>query len=93
MKGVVGKSSQLAEAKLVVIPAKSAIFGYGLYVHTSIPDADMKKAVAAFMAITAPTKGQIIALDLGTKFKFAVPSPDQVQQAAAAIGSTLGKTN
>ena len=93
MKGVIGKSSQLSDAKLVVIPAKSSIFGYGLYVHSSVSEADTKKGVSAFMAITAPTKGQIIALDLGSKFKFAVPSPDQVQQAASAIGVTAGKTN
>jgi hypothetical protein len=93
MKGVIGKSSQLGDAKLVVIPAKAAIFGYGLYLHASVSEADAKKSVAAFMAISTPTKGQIIALDLGAKFKFAVPSPDQVQQAATAIGVTLAKTN
>ena len=93
MKNVIGKSSQLSDAKLVVIPSKSAIFGYGLYVHSSLTEVDTKKSVAAFMAITAPTKGQIIALDLGSKFKFSVPSPDQVQQAATAIGVTVGKTN
>lgn len=93
MKSVIGKSTQLSSAKLVVIPSKSAVFGYGLYVHASVSDADTKKAVAAFMAITAPTKGQIIALDLGSKFKFVVPSQEQLQQVAAAIGMTAGKTN
>lgn len=93
LKGVIGKSSQLSDAQLVVIPSRQTIFGYGLYVHASVPDADMKKAVAAFMAISAPSSGQVIALDLGAKFKFVVPSQEQLQQAAAAIGVTAGKAN
>jgi hypothetical protein len=93
MNGVAAKSGLISTARLLVIPARSPVFGYGLYLHASVTEAEAKKAVAVFTAITAPSKAQIVALDLGSKFNFAVPSQAQLQQVAAAIGVTLGKEN
>ncbi len=88
MKGLAGRSEQVHQARLVVVPTQGASVGFGLYVHASVPDATVKKAVAAFQGLNAPSKPLAIALDLGPQYSFVVPSADQVNKMAAAIGLT-----
>ena len=60
--------------------------GFGLYMHPSLPDAVTRKAIPAFHNLAVPSTALAIALDLGPKFAFAVPTPYQVDETTAAIG-------
>lgn len=86
LKGLAGRSEKVHQARLVVVPTKSTSVGFGLYLHPSVPDAAVKKAVAAFQGLTAPSKPLAIALDLGPQFSFVVPTADQLEKMRVAIG-------
>ena len=60
--------------------------GFGLYVHASVSDAVVRKSTAAFQNLSAPSPALAVALDLGPKFAFAVPTADQLGKMAEAIG-------
>ena len=89
MKGLAGRSEKVHSARLVVVPTKGTSVGFGLYVHPSVSDATIKKAVAVFQGLSSPSKPLAIALDLGPQFSFNVPTADQVDKMRMAIG--LGK--
>lgn len=86
MQGLAGRFDSVHRARLVVVPTKATSFGFGLYVHPSVPEAIVKKAVAAFQGLSSPSKPLAIALDLGPQFSFVVPSTAQVEKMAEAIG-------
>lgn len=86
LKGFAGKADNVHLARLVAVPTRSASMGFGLYVHASVPDAVLRKAAAAFQNLTAPSPALAVALDLGPKFAFAAPTPDQLGKMADAIG-------
>lgn len=89
LKGLAGRSEKVHQARLVVVPTKGTSVGFGLYVHPSVSDAAVKKAVAAFQGLSAPARPLMVALDLGPQFSFVVPTADQVEKMRAAIG--IGK--
>lgn len=89
LKGLAGRSEKVHMARLVVVPTKGTSVGFGLYVHPSVPEAAVKKAVAVFQGLSAPAKPLMVTLDLGPQFSFVIPSADQVEKMRAAIG--LGK--
>ncbi len=86
MKNLAGRSEKLHTARLVVVPTKATGVGFGLYVHPSVPDATVKKAVATFKELSSPSKPLAIALDLGPQFNFVTPSAEQVDKMSAAVG-------
>ena len=86
LKGFAGKADNVHLARLVSVPTKSTSMGFGLYVHASVPDAVIRKATAAFQNLSAPSPALAVALDLGPKFAFAVPTADQLGKMAEAIG-------
>ena len=86
LKGLAGRFESVHSARLVVIPTKGTSLGFGLYVHSSVPEATVKKAVAAFQGLSSPSRPLAVALDLGTKFSFITPSTDQVEKLRTTIG-------
>jgi hypothetical protein len=86
LKGLAGRFETVHAARLVVIPTKGTSVGFGLYVHPSVTDAQIKKAVAAFQGLSAPTKPLAVALDLGPEFAFVTPGPEQIAKMRSAIG-------
>ncbi len=85
LKGLAGRFESIHAARLVVIPTKGSSVGFGLYVHPSVPEAMVKKAVAAFQNLS-PSKPLAVALDLGPQFSFVEPSADQIEKMRAAVG-------
>lgn len=85
-QGLAGRSDGIHSARLVVVPTRNTSFGFGLYVHPSVSAATVKKAVAAFQALSSPSRPLAIALDLGPQFSFVVPTAQQVEKMGAAIG-------
>ena len=86
LKGLAGRFETVHSARLVVIPTKGNSPGFGLYVHSSVPDATVKKAVAAFQNLTSPSKPLAVALDLGPKFSFITPTTEQIEKLRTTIG-------
>ncbi len=86
LKGLAGRFESVHSARLVVIPTKGISLGFGLYVHSSVPEATVKKATAAFQGLSSPSKPLAVALDLGPKFSFITPSADQVDKLRTTIG-------
>lgn len=86
LKGFAGKSDNVHLARLVSVPTKSTSVGFGLYVHASVSDAVVRKSTAAFQNLSAPSPALAVALDLGPKFAFAVPTADQLSKMSDAIG-------
>lgn len=86
LKGFAGKADNVHLARLVSVPTRSTSMGFGLYVHASVPDAVIRKSTAAFQNLSAPSPALAVALDLGPKFAFAVPTADQLGKMAEAIG-------
>ena len=86
LKGLAGRFESIHAARLVVIPAKGTSVGFGLYVHPSVSDAQIKKALAVFQGLTSPSKPLAVALDLGPQFSFIAPTAEQVEKMRAAIG-------
>jgi hypothetical protein len=86
LKGLAGRFESVHAARLVVIPSKGTSVGFGLYVHPSLTDAQIKKAVAAFQGLSSPAKPLAVALDLGPEFTFITPAPEQIAKMRTAIG-------
>jgi hypothetical protein len=86
LKGLAGRFETVHAARLVVIPSKGTSVGFGLYVHPSLTDAQIKKAVAAFQGLSSPAKPLAVALDLGPEFTFITPAPEQIAKMRTAIG-------
>jgi hypothetical protein len=86
LNGLAGKSEKVHDARLVVVPTRGSSFGFGLYVHPSVDTGVVKKASAAFQSLTAPSKPLAVALDLGPQFSIVVPTQQQVEATASAIG-------
>lgn len=79
MKGHVGTDERIHFAKLVIVPASSSSWGYGLYAHPSAPPDAVKKAVAQFGTLRKVNPLLLKALDLGAAFEFAAPPEAAVQ--------------
>lgn len=86
LKGLAGRFDSVHVARLVVIPTKGVSLGFGLYVHSSVPEATVKKAAAAFQNLSSPSRQLAVALDLGPKFSFITPSSEEVEKLRTTIG-------
>lgn len=86
VKGLAGRSEKLQSARLVVVPTRATSYGFGLYVHPSVPEATARKALATFQQLAAPSKPLATALDLGPDFRFVSPSGDQLSTLTQALG-------
>jgi hypothetical protein len=86
LKGLAGRFDNIHSARVVVIPTKGTSPGFGLYVHSSVPEATVKKALTAFQNLSSPSRPLAVALDIGPKFSFITPSADQVEKLRATIG-------
>jgi hypothetical protein len=86
LKGLAGRFENIHNARLVIMPTKNTTMGFGLYVHSSVPDATVKKAVAVFQGLSNPSRPLAVALDLGQSFSFITPGTEQVEKLKTAIG-------
>jgi hypothetical protein len=86
LKGLAGRFENIHAARLVVVPTKGTSVGFGLYVHPSVSDATIRKAVSVFQGLTSPSRPLAVALDLGPQYSFIAPTTEQVQQMRTAIG-------
>ncbi len=85
-QGLAARSEKLHKARLVIVPTKATGVGFGLYAHPSVNEATVRKTAALFRDLTAPSKPLAVALDLGPRFNFASPSPEQFDKLAATVG-------
>jgi len=79
MKNHYGTDERIHMAQLVIVPASNASWGYGLYVHPSVPADVLKKATSHFTSVKSATPMLLKTLDLGAKFEFATPDEATVQ--------------
>jgi hypothetical protein len=87
MKTHQGTDERIHLAQLVVVPAKNASWGYGLYVRPDVPADQMKKAGALFTSLKTNNPVLLKALDLGGKYEFGTPSDADVAAMKKALGS------
>jgi hypothetical protein len=87
MKAHHGTDERIHNAQLIVVPAKSASWGYGLYVRPDVPADQMKKAGALFAGLKTTNTVLLKALDLGGKYEFGTPSEADVAAMKKALGS------
>jgi len=86
MKEHHGTDERIHMAQLVVVPAKHASWGYGLYVRPDVPADQMKKAAALFTGLKTSNPVLLKALDLGGKYEFGAPSDADVAAMKQALG-------
>lgn len=79
MKNHYGTDERIHMAQLVIVPASNASWGYGLYIHPSVPANVVKKAISQFTALKVATPILLKTLDLGAKFEFATLDDATVQ--------------
>lgn len=79
MKSHHGTDERIHMAQLVIVPAKNASWGYGMYVHPAAPADATKKMASQFASLGAGNASLLKALDLGGKFSFSAPSEAEVQ--------------
>lgn len=87
MKEHHGTDSRIHMAQLIVVPASSPSWGYGLYAHPLAPADAVRRAAASFIALQSGSAPLLRALDLGKEFEFAVPSEAAVQGMKIALGA------
>lgn len=87
LKNHYGTDERLHMAKLVVVPATYASWGYGLYVHPGVSADTVKKAANQFMSLKTSNPLLLRALDLGAKYEFATPSEAAVQAMRKALAT------
>jgi hypothetical protein len=87
MKAHHGTDERIHMAQLIVVPAKSASWGYGLYVRPDVPADQVRKAGALFAGLKTTNPVLLKALDLGGKYEFGVPSDVEVAAMKKALGS------
>ncbi|MEI8326826.1 MAG: hypothetical protein WCH44_15945 [Betaproteobacteria bacterium] len=74
MQNQFGTDERVHYAKLLVVPTRNASWGYGLYVHPSVPTDAIRRVSALFAALKNPSASLVRALDIGEKYEFATPS-------------------
>jgi hypothetical protein len=87
MKAHHGTDERIHMAQLIVVPAKSASWGYGLYVRPDVPADQIKKAAGLFAGLKTSNPVLLKALDLGEKYEFAAPSDAEVAAMKTALGA------
>jgi hypothetical protein len=85
MKGHHGTDERIHLAQLVIVPAKQASWGYGLYVHPKVPADVARKAAILFTGLGTTNASLLRALDLGSKYSFSAPD----EAAVLAMKATL----
>jgi hypothetical protein len=87
MKAHQGTDERIHMAQLIVVPAKNASWGYGLYVRPDAPADQVKKAGALFAGLKTSNPVLLKALDLGAEYDFGVPSAAEVEAMKKALGA------
>jgi hypothetical protein len=85
MKSHHGTDDRIHMAQLVIVPATHPSWGYGLYVHSSVPADTVKKAGSQFISLKTTNPLLLKALDLGKTYEFAVPSDAAVEGMKKAL--------
>ena len=88
MQNQFGADERVHYAQLLVVPAKNASWGYGLYAHPGLPPETVKKAAILFTSLKSPGAPLLRALDLGSQYEFATPSEEQILAMAKALAIT-----
>ncbi|MGZ5194201.1 MAG: hypothetical protein ACXWJM_02325 [Ramlibacter sp.] len=86
LKAHYGTDERIHMAQLIVVPAKDASWGYGLYVRPDVPADQAKKAGALFNGLKTSNPVLLKALDLGGKYEFGTPSDADVAAMKNALG-------
>jgi hypothetical protein len=87
MKSHHGTDERIHMAQLVVVPATNPSWGYGIYLHPSIPADVVKKVAGRFDSLKTSDAILLRALDLGSKFDFVSLDEAAVQAMKKALGS------
>jgi hypothetical protein len=85
MKSHHGTDDRIHMAQLVIVPATHPSWGYGLYVHSSVPADTVKKAGSQFISLKTTNPLLLKALDIGKTYEFAVPSDTAVEGMRKAL--------
>ncbi|MGC1172454.1 hypothetical protein [Polaromonas sp.] len=85
MKNHHGTDERIHMAQLFIVPATHPSWGYGIYVHGSVPADTVKKAGSQFIALKTGNPLLLKALDLGKTYEFAVPSEATVEGMKKAL--------
>ncbi len=85
MKNHHGTDERIHMAQLFIVPATHPSWGYGIYVHGSVPADTVKKAGNQFIALKAGNPLLLKALDLGKTYEFAVPPDAAVEGMKKAL--------
>jgi len=82
-----GSDERIHLAQLIVVPAASSSWGYGIYVHPDVSGDTLKKVVTQFTSLKTTEPALVRALDLGSKYEFATPSDTAVQAMKKALAT------
>lgn len=85
MKNHHGTDERIHMAQLFIVPATHPSWGYGIYVHGSVPADTVKKAGNQFISLKAGNPLLLKALDLGKTYEFAVPADAAVEGMKKAL--------
>ncbi len=87
MKSHHGTDERIHMAQLVVVPATNPSWGYGIYVHPSVPSDVVKKVASRFDTLKTSDAILLRALDLGSKYDFTTPDEEAVQAMKKSLAS------
>lgn len=85
MKNHHGTDERIHMAQLFIVPATHPSWGYGIYVHGSVPADTVKKAGNQFISLKSGTPLLLKALDLGKTYEFSTPSDAVVEGMKKAL--------
>lgn len=85
MKSHHGTDDRIHMAQLIIVPATHPSWGYGLYVHSSVPADTVKKAGNQFLSLKTTNPLLLKALDLGKTYEFAIPPDAAVEGMKKAL--------
>lgn len=85
MKNHHGTDERIHMAQLFIVPATHPSWGYGIYVHGSVPADTVKKVGNQFISLKTGNPLLLKALDLGKTYEFAVPSDAAVEGMKKAL--------
>ena len=74
MQNQFGTDERVHFAQLLIVPASGTSWGYGLYVHPGVAPEPVRKISGLLVSLKNPNAALLRALDLGTKYEFALPS-------------------
>ncbi len=78
MKSLVGASTLIHSARLIVVPTAESSWGYGLYVRPDLPADTLRKATRLFTGLRDAEPALLRALDASARAQFVTPPDAEV---------------